>query len=212
MSGHGAPEVHAGPGKAGGNFRLTEVQNKYGSVAGASSGDFHTYRHHRRTEMDRLAAMDSEAAEAEARAEMEAKLAANASDAAKRTSKNAVKRKRQQELRKNAKYLKPIECEGGDAFALAVPAISAEDLEELAQPPAEVEASLKNRFKSDGSFMEAVRALDVVIASAPAGAGAAVPGPSAPAGPGGSASPSSFASPSSPERERPRPAPASYAC
>jgi hypothetical protein len=203
MNGHGAPEVHAGPGKAaGGSFRLSEVENKYGSVAGASSGDFHTYRHHRRTEMDRLAAMDSEAAEAEARAAMQAKLAANASEAAKRTSKNAVKRKRQQELRKNAKYLKPTEGEGegGDVRALAVPAISAEDLEELAQPPAEVEASLKNRFKSDGSFMEAVRALDVVIASAPAGA--AVPGPAAPPG-----SPHRVGVVTLPERSPPRPAP-----
>jgi hypothetical protein len=171
MSGQGVPEVRAGPGKAGGTFRLAEVENKYGSVAGASSGDFHTYRHHRRTEMDRLAAMDADAAEAEARADMEAKLAANASEAAKRTSKNAAKRKRQQELRKNAKYLKP--SEGGDASALAVPEISPGDLEELAQPPAEVEASLKNRFKSDGSFMEAVRALNEVVASAPAAAAAA---------------------------------------
>lgn len=66
------------------NPREVDARNIRSSIAGASSGEFHIYRHERRREGQRIAQMENEAKEKE---EREAKY------------EEALKRKRKEELR-----------------------------------------------------------------------------------------------------------------
>lgn len=86
-------------GKEGGRQRLeTErVYNVMGSCAGAGSGDFHMYRHTRRTEMTRLENMEQKALEDELDAEFERRVAEKRKECEERTARNVEKRRRKKE-------------------------------------------------------------------------------------------------------------------
>ncbi|CAM9940513.1 unnamed protein product [Hapterophycus canaliculatus] len=68
-----------------------------GSCAGAGSGEFHTYRAHRRREMHRVAAMDEEAQADEAKAKLQAAIEEGKKECEERTRKKAEKRKRKKQ-------------------------------------------------------------------------------------------------------------------
>ncbi|CAM9183689.1 unnamed protein product [Choristocarpus tenellus] len=92
-----------GPGT--GKLQVDKTENVMGSCAGAGSGEFHMYRAHRRREMHRMAALEEELAQDEARANLEAVAAKGREECEERTRKKAEKRKRRKEKKGHAKKL-----------------------------------------------------------------------------------------------------------
>lgn len=77
------------------------VRNVMGSCAGAGSGEFHLYRHARRTEMLRVEAMDKAAEEAELDAEFAERVERKRKECQAKTLKNAAKRAKKKRKFKN---------------------------------------------------------------------------------------------------------------
>lgn len=88
-------------GKAGGKLVVEKTDQVMGSCAGAGSGEFHTYRAHRRREMHRVAAMDEEAKNEEATAKLQAAIEQGKKECEERTRKKAEKRKRKKQAAKS---------------------------------------------------------------------------------------------------------------
>lgn len=70
------------------------VYHIMGSNAGAGSGEFHTYRHSRRREQERLKRIEEEAERADKEKEREEKLAKLAEEDEQRTAKRRNKRQK----------------------------------------------------------------------------------------------------------------------
>ena len=70
------------------------VYHVMGSNAAAGSGEFHTYRHSRRREQDRLKRIDEEAERQEKEKEREEKLAALENADEEKTAKRRAKRQK----------------------------------------------------------------------------------------------------------------------
>ena len=111
-------------------IRTEKVDNVMGSQAGAGSGDFHMYRHHRRTEMLRVERMEGQAAVDEAEESHARRVEHKRKECEERTARNAEKRRKKKEAKAKR-----------DAIAKGT-----------GQAPSEV------AFKDDGSFLERARA------------------------------------------------------
>jgi len=72
-----------------------KTNNLYGSTAGAGSGEFHTYRHARARENQRMEMLDEEEAERLKLEEYEARVATNAKIEDAKTAKRRKKREKQ---------------------------------------------------------------------------------------------------------------------
>ena len=68
-----------------------------GSQAGAGSGDFHMYRHHRRTEMLRVERMERQAGVDDEDDAHAARVEAKRKECEDRTARNAAKRRKKKE-------------------------------------------------------------------------------------------------------------------
>eukprot|EP00752_Nemacystus_decipiens_P009562 g8542.t1 len=109
-------------GKAGGKLVVEKTDQVMGSCAGAGSGEFHTYRAHRRREMHRVAAMDEEAKNEEATAKLQAAIEQGKRECEERTRKKAEKRKRKKQAAKSGNSAKQAKtttdgAPGGDQGA-----------------------------------------------------------------------------------------------
>lgn len=78
-------------GTFGTGVTVEKVNNVMGSTAGAGSGDFHTYRHGRRREADRMESMEKKAVEDGKEDAFAARVEAKRKECEERTRKNAVR-------------------------------------------------------------------------------------------------------------------------
>lgn len=88
------------------NSRDVDAKNVSASTAGASSGDFHVYRHQRRTEMDRLDRMKKEAREKDRKEKDFNEAMERKKKEDLQTMKRAAKRKRKKQRRDERKKQK----------------------------------------------------------------------------------------------------------
>jgi len=140
-----APGTSAGGLRSGGEGRKGEgderpkgqgraverVMNVMGSCAGAGSGDFHTYRHTRRTELTRLERIEQSAKEEELDAEFDRRVAEKRRECEERTKRNAEKRRRKKDrakLRESAPP--PPVANDGSFLAKALAAAAAAEADE----------------------------------------------------------------------------------
>ena len=104
------------------------TSNKFGSQAGAGSGEFHTYRKARKREVARQEALDEvERLEKEQKGFQE-KLAANQQSAEAKTAKNRAKRLAQKEKQRAKKKAKTV------TVAASADEVQEEEEEEERQP------------------------------------------------------------------------------
>eukprot|EP00903_Cladosiphon_okamuranus_P022079 g20304.t1 len=170
-------------GKAGGKLVVEKTDQVMGSCAGAGSGEFHTYRAHRRREMHRVAAMDEAAKKEEATAKLQAAIEQGKRECEERTRKKAEKRKRKKQAAKSGNSSKQAKtttdgAPGGDKGAGIGKGPSssssssssggatsgsdggAEEEEFVYIPEAELAAAGGDGgsgFKNDGSFLEMMK-------------------------------------------------------
>ncbi|CAN0064881.1 unnamed protein product [Scytosiphon promiscuus] len=174
-------------GKAGGKLVVEKTDQVMGSCAGAGSGEFHTYRAHRRREMHRVAAMDEEAQAEEAKAKLQAAIEEGKKECEERTRKKAEKRKRKKQQaskagnangEKQAKTTADATAGKGKGKGKDLPSsskssssssggatsssdgASAEEEEFVYIPEAELAAAGGDGgsgFKNDGSFLEMMK-------------------------------------------------------
>ncbi|CAN0518142.1 unnamed protein product [Ectocarpus sp. 12 AP-2014] len=145
-----------------------------GSCAGAGSGEFHTYRAHRRREMHRVAAMDEEAHIAEATAKLHEAIEKGKNECEERTRKKAEKRKRKKQAAKagNSNGAKQAKTGAGKGKGPSSSSTSssggssssdgatAEEDEFVYIPEADLAAvggDGGSGFKNDGSFLEMMK-------------------------------------------------------
>jgi hypothetical protein len=76
-------------GNFGTGVTVEKVNNVMGSTAGAGSGEYHMYRHGRRRERERIAAMERGAEELQKHEEFESRVDAKRKECEDRTRKNA---------------------------------------------------------------------------------------------------------------------------
>jgi hypothetical protein len=102
--------------------RPEKIINPYGSTAGAGSGEFHTYRHARAREMDRLKTLDEQDAERQAEEEFQRVLEQNKALAEERTNKRRKRRLKQKEAKKRKQNLEKlgIDTDGGGDIGDAI--------------------------------------------------------------------------------------------
>ena len=126
------------------------VTNPSGSVAGSASGDFHTYRHVRRREAERLEKMEREHAEKIAREEHKQKREDTKLEFKRKAEKRRMKRQRKKRRQNHAKMerelkkLKKVDSSKEDSSTV----------KKVTPPPRSIEPPTnKNIFSNDGSFM-----------------------------------------------------------
>ena len=73
---------------------VRRLEKAVGSTAGSGSGAFHVYREHRRTEMDRIEAMERENEKQKIKDEFDARVAQNKKEDEARLERNRRNRKR----------------------------------------------------------------------------------------------------------------------
>ena len=126
------------------------VSNPSGSVAGSASGDFHTYRHVRRREAERMEKMERDHAEKIAREEHKQKREDTKLEFQRKAEKRRMKRQRKKRRQNHAKMERELkklkksdskERTEDSAVKVTPPPRSSE-------PPTN-----KNVFSNDGSFM-----------------------------------------------------------
>ncbi|CAB1112866.1 unnamed protein product [Ectocarpus sp. CCAP 1310/34] len=161
-------------GKAGGKLVVEKTDQVMGSCAGAGSGEFHTYRAHRRREMHRVAAMDEEAHITEATAKLHEAIEKGKNECEERTRKKAEKRKRKKQAAKagnsnGAKQAKTGAGKGKGPSSSSTSSsgggsssdgVTAEEDEFVYIPEAELAAAGGDGgsgFKNDGSFLEMMK-------------------------------------------------------
>ncbi|CBN79258.1 conserved unknown protein [Ectocarpus siliculosus] len=161
-------------GKAGGKLVVEKTDQVMGSCAGAGSGEFHTYRAHRRREMHRVAAMDEEAQVAEATAKLHEAIEKGKNECEERTRKKAEKRKRKKQAAKagNSNGAKQAKTGAGKGKGPSASSTSssgggsssdgaaAEEDEFVYIPEADLATAGGDGgsgFKNDGSFLEMMK-------------------------------------------------------
>lgn len=88
-----------------GFVRPEKVVNPYGSTAGAGSGEFHTYRHGRNRELQRVRQMEAGAARVAADEKFKREKEENKQWEEERTAKRRKKRERQKEAKRRKQNL-----------------------------------------------------------------------------------------------------------
>ncbi|KAJ1461934.1 hypothetical protein M885DRAFT_505949 [Pelagophyceae sp. CCMP2097] len=86
----------------GARVEKQKVNNVMGSTAGAGSGDFHMYRHSRRTEMLRVEGMERSAEQEALDDAFDERVSSKRKECEDRTAKNAEKRRKKKEASKKA--------------------------------------------------------------------------------------------------------------
>mmetsp|Transcript_19432 Transcript_19432/g.34645 ORF Transcript_19432/g.34645 Transcript_19432/m.34645 type:complete len:213 (+) Transcript_19432:139-777(+) len=159
----------AGPkaGKGSGGFALNKVENKYGSSAGANSGDFHVFRKHRRTEIERQRSMEDAAVAVEKQEQFAKQLKENEDRAKAKTSKNALKRKRQKERQKAAKAAK-VNTQNDDSLSLKAKQAEASTISTPTAPQATSDKEGSKSPSTDHASRSATLKPDVLPSVAPA--------------------------------------------
>ena len=94
-------------------------KNRHGSIAAASSGDFHVYRHDRRREIARQAYHEKVDKDSAADAKFEARVVANRAKEEEATRKRRAKRQRAKQNKAAAKRKREAEAETKAIFAAA---------------------------------------------------------------------------------------------
>lgn len=163
-AGPGADAPAADLGKQAGHVRTEKIHNPYGSVAGASSSDFHTYRAARSREMARLAGMDEDE---EKRAGVQAwaeRQVAREEECERKTERNRRRRKQlkanKDKKRKGAFEDRPEE-EGedpDDEFGDYVPQEEPEPEKKKGKKGAAEGGEGGAKVKNDGSFLAVMMA------------------------------------------------------
>mmetsp|Transcript_6926 Transcript_6926/g.18161 ORF Transcript_6926/g.18161 Transcript_6926/m.18161 type:complete len:148 (-) Transcript_6926:302-745(-) len=87
----------------GDKHTANKVNNIQGSNAGAGSGDFHTYRQFRRTEMERLEKMGKDAKEDDQKSEFDKGRLERAQAEEEKTAGRAAKRRKKKERKGQSK-------------------------------------------------------------------------------------------------------------
>lgn len=82
-----------------------KIDNPYGSVAGAGSGDFHVYRHARSREMERWKKLDEVEEQEELDKEFKSSIEANRSEEELRTAQRRKKRQRLKDAKQRKRNL-----------------------------------------------------------------------------------------------------------
>mmetsp|Transcript_14023 Transcript_14023/g.27241 ORF Transcript_14023/g.27241 Transcript_14023/m.27241 type:complete len:239 (-) Transcript_14023:469-1185(-) len=100
----------------GAGFNLKKVDNYYSSTSGAGSGNFHVYRHLRRSEEERLAALDAKAARDAVTADLERRRqvedAAMKAKSGRRAARRQRIKKQKREAREASKQVSGTEKSG----------------------------------------------------------------------------------------------------
>lgn len=161
-------------GAAGGKLVTEKTDQVMGSCAGAGSGEFHTYRAHRRREMHRVAEMEEEMKKDEATTKLLAAIEKGNQECEERTRKKAEKRKRKKRAGKKgqnehpAKQAKASSAQKSEASSTSSASSSRDngddDVEEFVYIPVADRAASGGdggapaAFKNDGSFLEKITA------------------------------------------------------
>jgi hypothetical protein len=187
--GNGADaRAKSGGGSSSDRLEVNKVSNAYGSTAGASSGDYHLYRAHRRSELFRLEKMDSDHSAKLENEAFQLKLRQNEQEAIAQTQRRANKRKRKklakQEARKkhqeegktittsNNTTASAAAAEGGVGGGSADLSLDSEANREANEEALKKEVSLlqesaeakqKNVFADNGGYLDGVRAMNSLL-------------------------------------------------
>lgn len=142
--------------------KTEKVENPYGSVAGAGSGEFHVYRHARSREMERWKKLDEEERQQELDAEFKKKMEASETEEELKAAQRRKKRQRQKEAkqRKHNLRLAGVDIEksvAGDADEFSYTPIYNEQGENKEEVGIVVEEASKLEFANDGSFLEMMK-------------------------------------------------------
>jgi hypothetical protein len=135
------------------------VTNPSGSVAGACSGDFHTYRHVRRREAQRLEKMEKDHREKVAREEHKQKQLDTKLEFERKAEKRRKKREKKKRRRDHAKLERELKkMKKGDGNVDEKKKNSTSSSVKVIPPPSLPIQTIepptnKNLFDNDGSFM-----------------------------------------------------------
>jgi len=97
MSDDAAPAAEAEAAPAALPEGVRRLEKAVGSTAGSGSGAFHVYREHRRTEMDRIGAMERENEKQLIKDEFARRMVQNKADDEARLERNRNRRKRRKQ-------------------------------------------------------------------------------------------------------------------
>ena len=127
------------------------VSNPSGSVAGSASGDFHTYRHVRRREAERMEKMERDHAEKIAREEHKQKREDTKLEFKRKAEKRRMKRQRKKRRQNHAKMERELKkLKKSDSSKER----TKDSTGKGTPPPRSIEPPTnKNVFSNDGSFM-----------------------------------------------------------
>ena len=141
--------------KDGSKKLVTErVTNPSSSIAGASSSDFHTYRHVRRREAERLEKMDREHSEKVAMEEHRQKRDEMKLEFQRKTEKRRMKRERRKRRRNHSKMERELKKLKKSDDVKKKKTEESEKVLPSPPPPQSIEPPTnKNVFDDDGSFM-----------------------------------------------------------